>query len=113
MREVSTWICRVAPALGGDAAGDLPQRHRLALARTLADAQLHGRVGQLVLMGPAPVIGAGDGREHLGGQVRGRALAPGKQAEPGRGDVGEQGRGPAAPVKAHRHPPPLACDLAQ
>ena len=64
-------------------------------------------------MSPAPVIGAGDGGEYLGGQVGGMALAPGEQAKPGRGDVGEQGRGPAAPVKAHRHPPPLAHDLPQ
>ena len=62
---------------------------------------------------PAAVIGAGDGGELAGGQVGGRALAPGEQVEPGLGDVGEQGRGPAAPVKAHRHPPALADDLAQ
>ena len=49
-----------AAGLRGDQAGDLPQRHRLALARPLADAQLDGRVGELVLVGPAPVIGAGD-----------------------------------------------------
>ena len=97
----------------GDQAGDLPQRDGLALARPLADAQFRGRVGQLVLVGPAPVIGARDGRERVGGQVGGGALAPGEQVEPGGGDVGEQGRGPAAPVKAHRHPPPLAHDAAQ
>jgi hypothetical protein len=61
-----------AAAFGGDPAADLPQHHRLALARPLADAQLHGGVGQVVLMGPAPVIGAGDGAEDLGGQVRGQ-----------------------------------------
>ena len=99
----------MAPCL----AGDLPQRHRLALARSLADTQLDGRVGQVALMRPAPVVGAGDGRELLGGQVGSRAFAPGQQVEPGRGDVGEQRRGPAAPVKAHRHPPPLARDLPQ
>ena len=102
-----------AAALGGDPAGDLPQRHGLALARPLADAQLHGRLGQVVLMSPAPVIGAGDGREGLSRQVGGGPLAPGEQVEPGPCDVGEQGRGPAAPVKAHRHPPPLAHDGAQ
>ena len=64
-------------------------------------------------MRPAPVIGAGDGREGLSGQVGGGPLAPGEHAEPGRGDVREQGRGPAAPVKAHRYPPPCAHDLAQ
>ena len=61
----------------------------------------------------AAVIGADDGRELLGGQVGGRALAPGEQVEPGSGDVSEQGRGPAAPVEAHRHPPALADDLPQ
>ena len=61
----------------------------------------------------AAVIGAGDGGELVGGDVGGRALAPGEQVEPGRGDVGEQGRGPAAPVKAHRHPAALADDLPQ
>jgi uracil-DNA glycosylase family 4 len=30
------------------------------------------------------------------------SFALGEQAEPGHGDVGEQGRGPAAPVEAHR-----------
>jgi GntR family transcriptional regulator len=84
-----------AAGLRGDAAGDLPQRHRLAFARTLADAQLDGGVGQVVIMPSAAVVGARD-RGELGG-----------------GDVGEQGWGPAAPVKAHRHPPPLADDAAQ
>ena len=63
-----------AAALRGDQPGDLPQRHRLALARPLADAQLRGRVREVVLMGPAPVIGAGDGRELLSGKVGGRPL---------------------------------------
>jgi hypothetical protein len=34
-------------------------------------------------VGPAPVIGAGDGGERVGGQVWGRALAPGEQVESG------------------------------
>ena len=62
---------------------------------------------------PAPVIGAGDGGELVRRDVGGRALAPGQQVEPGLGDVGEQGRGPAAPVKAHRHPAAFAHDLPQ
>jgi hypothetical protein len=62
---------------------------------------------------PAAVIGAGDGGELVGGQVGGRALAPGEQVEPGLRDVSEQGRGPAAPVKADRHPAALADDRPQ
>jgi len=72
-----------AAALGGDQAGNLAQRHRLALARPLADAQLHGRAGQLILVAAAAVIGAADGGERAGGQVGGRALAPGEDVEPG------------------------------
>ena len=77
------------------------------------DGQGDRSVGQVVLVLAAPVIGAGDGGERVGGQLGGRALAPGEQVEPGRGDVGEQGRGPAAPVKAHRHAAALARDGAQ
>ena len=55
--------------LRGDQAGDLPQRHRLALTRPLADAQLHSRVGKLVLVAAAPVVGAGDLGELGGGNV--------------------------------------------
>src|SRR5256884_3972071 len=73
--------------LGGDPAGDLPQRHGLALARPVADAQLDGSAGQVILVLPAAVIGAGDGGERVGGQVGGRALAPGQQVGPGRGDA--------------------------
>jgi hypothetical protein len=61
------------PGLGGDAAGDLPQRHRLVLARPLADGQGDRGVGQVVFMLAAAVIGAGDGGERVGGQVGGRA----------------------------------------
>ncbi len=102
-----------AAAAGGHPAGDLPQADRLPLARPVVDAQRHHGVGQVVLVLPAAVVGAGDRGELGGGQVGGRALAPGEQVEPGPGDVGEQGRGPAAPVKAHRHAPPLADDLPQ
>ena len=100
-------------AAGGHAAGDLPQADRLPFTRPVADGQRDGGVGQVVLMLPAPVISAGDGGELAGGQVGGGALAPGQQVEPGFGDVGEQGRGPAAPVEAHRHAPPVAYDLPQ
>jgi hypothetical protein len=58
--------------LGGDPAGDLPQADRLPFARPLIDRQLRGGAGEVVLMPPVPVIGAGDGGERLGGQVRGR-----------------------------------------
>ena len=93
-----------AAAAGGHPAADLPQADRLPFARPVVDAQRDGGVGQVIGMLPAAVISAGDSREILGGQVGGRALAPGEQVEPGAGDVGEQRRGPAAPVKAHRHP---------
>jgi site-specific DNA recombinase len=116
-REVGTGGQRVdlpgAAAAGGHAAGDLPQGDLLPLARPVADGQRHHRVGQVILMLPAAVIGAGDGGELAGGDVGGRALAPGEQVEPGPGDVGEQGRGPAAPVKADRHLAALAHDLPQ
>ena len=98
-------------AAGGHPAGDLPQADRLPFARPVADGQRDRGVGQVVGVLPAPVIGAGDRGERVGGNVGGLALAPGQQVEPGPGDVGEQGRGPAAPVKAHRHAPPLADDL--
>ena len=98
---------------GGDPAGDLPQADRLPLARPVADGQRDRGVGQTVLVLPAAVIGAGDGGERGGGQVGGRALAPGEQVEPGLRDVSEQGRGPAAPVKADRHPAALADDRPQ
>ncbi len=98
---------------GGDPAGDLPQADRLSLARPVADGQRDRGVGQVAGVLPAPVIGAGDGGEFAGGQVGGRAFAPGEQVESGLGDVGEQGLGPAAPVKAHRDPPPVAQDLPQ
>jgi hypothetical protein len=81
-----------AAAAGGNPAGHLPQGDRLPLARPVADRQCDRRVGQVVGMLPAAVIGAGDGGERVGGQVGGRALAPGQQVEPGPGDVGEQGR---------------------
>ena len=76
---------------GRDPAGDLAQVNRLPLARSFADVQRDRGVGQVVLVLPAPVIGAGDGGER----------------------VGEQGRGPAAPVKVHRHPAAFAHDLPQ
>ena len=61
-------------AAGGRlAAGDLPQRDLLALARALADLQRDGGVGQLVLVGPAAassvqvtVVNAGPGRSAAG-----------------------------------------------
>src|SRR3954452_14379026 len=98
---------------GGDPAGDLPQADRLPLARPFVYVQRDRGVGQVVFVLPAPVIGAGDGGERVGGQVGGRALAPGEQVGPGLGDVGEQGRGPAAAVKAHRHPVAFTHDLPQ
>jgi len=79
-------------AAGGLAAGDLPQADLLSLARALADVQGDRGVGQLVLVRPAAVIGAGDLRDRLGGQVGHGCLAVGEQVEPGAGDVGEQRR---------------------
>ena len=72
-----------AAAAGGDPAGDLPQADRLPFARPVVDAQRDGGVGQVVGVLPAAVIGAGDGGERVGGDVGGRALAPGQQVEPG------------------------------
>ena len=88
-------------AAGGDPAGDLPQADRLPFARPVADGQSDRGVGQIVGVLPAPVIGAADGGERAGGQVRGRVLAPGEQVEPGRGDVGEQGAGDQPPRSKH------------
>ena len=101
------------PVAGGDPAGDLPQPHRLALARPLADRQLGSGVGQVVVVIPAAVVGAGDLAERVRGKIGGGLLAPGEQVEPSRGDVGEQGRGPAAPVEADGHTPAFAHDGAQ
>jgi hypothetical protein len=39
----------------GLAAGDLPQAHRLALARPLGDLQRHEGVGKLVFLRPSAV----------------------------------------------------------
>ena len=100
-------------AAGWHAAGDLPQADRLPLARPVVDAQRDRGAGEVVLVVPASVVSARDRGELVGGNVGGRALAPGQQVEPGLGDVGEQGQGRAAPVKAHRHPAALARDLPQ
>ena len=81
-----------AAAGRGLAAGDLPQADSLAFARTLPDLQGDRGVGQVVLVRPAAVIGAGDRGERGGGQVGYRCLAVGEQVEPGLQDVGEQGR---------------------
>jgi len=87
-------------AAGGDAAGDLPQGHRLALARSFADGQVRSGAGQVVLVFPGPVVSAGDRGELAGGDIQGRPFAPGEQAGPGLGDVGEQGRGPGCCLSA-------------
>src|SRR5258705_303951 len=50
--------CAAGVAAGGDLAGDLPQADRLALARPLADRQLDGGVGEVVVMLAAAVVGA-------------------------------------------------------
>jgi hypothetical protein len=68
---------------GRDPAADLPQADRLPLARPLADGERDRGVGQVVLVLPGPVIGAGDGGERVRLDVGGRALAPGEQVEPG------------------------------
>ena len=80
------------PPGGGLAAGDLPQRDVVALARALGDLQRDRGVGQLVLVAAAAVIGAGDRGERRAGQVSDRAFAVGEQVEPGAGDVFEQRR---------------------
>src|SRR5258706_13840868 len=95
-------------AAGRDTAGHLPQADLLALARPVGDVQRHRGVGEVKLVRPASVIGAGDGRERGGGHVVRRAFAVGEQVEPGPEDVGEQRRGPAAPAEAHRHPPAVS-----
>jgi hypothetical protein len=77
---------------GGDLPGDLAQADVLALAGAFGDVQVHGGVGESVFVGPAAVIGAGDGSERGGGQVRGGAFAVGEHVEPGGQDAGEQGR---------------------
>jgi hypothetical protein len=56
--------CAVA---GRDAAGDLPQCHALALARSLAGRQLHGRAGQVAGVLVAPVVSAGNRGELASG----------------------------------------------
>jgi hypothetical protein len=98
---------------GQDAAGNLPQGHRLALARAVGDLQGDRRLSQLIVMPPTAVVGAGELGERFGGQVSHRAFAVGQDVEPGVEDVGEQGEGPAAPVKAHRDPPAFTHDRAQ
>jgi hypothetical protein len=104
-REVSTWICRVQPPLAGT---------RRVTCRSVTVWPLRGPPlmvsstvvpGQVVLVTAAEVVGARDRDEPIGGNVGGRALAPSEQVKPGGGDVCEQRRGPAAPVKAHRRPP--------
>jgi len=58
-------------------------------ARPVADLQGHPGVGQIVVVIAAAVIGAGDGGELGGGQVRRRGLAVGEQAEARLQDVRE------------------------
>ncbi len=77
---------------GGLTAGDLPQGDSLALARALGDVQGDRGAGQVVVMRSAAVIGAGNLRERVGGQVGRRCFAVGEQVEPGAEDVREQGR---------------------
>ena len=88
-------------AAGGDPAADLPQADCLPLARPVVDGQGDRRVGQVVLVLAAPVIGAGDGRERVGGQLGGRALAPGEQVEPGRGVMSANRAGDQPPRSKH------------
>ncbi|HUK67159.1 MAG TPA: hypothetical protein VLW50_00120 [Streptosporangiaceae bacterium] len=65
----------------------------------------------------AVLAGVDGGGERVRGQVGdvfpGASLAVGEQVEPGAGDLGEQVRGPAAPVKAQDGPGIRSGDGAQ
>ena len=99
------------------AAGDLPQRQHLSLVLPAGDRQADAGLGEVVAAF-APVVPGPGHRGELaagdGGDVfPGLGLAVGEQVEPGRGDVREQVRGPAAPVKAQHRPGAVAADGAQ
>ncbi len=85
--------------------------------RAAGDGDVRGAVGQLVAVLAAVLAGVDGGGERVRGQVGGvlpgAGLAVGEQAEPGVGDLGEQVRGPAAPVKAQYGLAVFPGDLAQ
>src|SRR5512135_560026 len=116
-RVVSMWICRAERLVAPRGAGTLRVTCRRATFWALRGpspmVSSTSGVRDVVLMGPVPVIGARHGREMLLRDVGGGPLAPGGQVEAGVDDVGEQRRGPAAPVEAHGHLPAFAGDGAQ
>ena len=101
------------PGCGGVEQADLPHREHLALARPVGDVQFDHGVGEPPGVGAAVLVGVAVLGELVLVDVGGGALAPGQGVEPGRVQVGEQRRGPAAAVEPDQHPPVVADGGAQ
>ena len=79
---------------GDLAAGEAP------LGAVVGDA--HVAVGEQVVVRAPALVGEATGPEGRAGLSRGGALAVGEDVEAREGELGEQPRGPAAPVEADR-----------
>src|SRR6266851_5410476 len=103
--------------VAGLAAGDLPQVQHAALVRAGAGGQVHGRVGEVVVVAAAVIASPGGRGERCAGRRRGLlaclVLAVGQQVKACVDDVGEQVGGPAAAVKAQDRLRVRPGDLAQ
>jgi hypothetical protein len=93
---------------GGLEQADLAHGKRLALAGPVGDIQLDVGVGQPPGVGAAVLVGVAVLGEGVFVDVGGCALTPGQGVEPGRVQVGEQRRGPAAAVEPDQHPAVVA-----
>ena len=103
-------IWRVA---GGVGQADLAHRERLTGAGPVGDVQLDLGVGQCPGVGAAVLVGVGVLAELVLLEVGDGAFAPGQGVEPGRVQVGEQRRRPAAAVEPDQHPTVVADQGAQ
>ena len=98
---------------GGVEQADLPHREHLALAWALGDVEGDLGVGESPGVGAAEFVGVDALGEQCLFDVGGGTFAPGQGVEPGRVQVGEQGRGPAAAVEPDQHPAIVADGGAQ
>ena len=109
-RVVRMCICRVRAV---SVQADLAHREQLTRAWPVGDVQLDLGVGQCPGVGAAVLVGVHALAELVLVEVGDRAFAPGQGVEPGRVQVGEQRRGPAAPVEPDQHPTVVADHGAQ
>ena len=92
---------------------DLAHREHLALAGPVGDVEGDLGVGEAPGVGAAVLVDMGVLGEQCVVDVGDRAFAPGQGVEPGRVQVGEQGRRPAAAVEPDQHPAVVADDGPQ